>query len=31
MNNSVYGKTIKNVRKRVEGRLVNNAKEYKSM
>ena len=29
MNNSVYGKTIKNLRKRVKVRLANDAKDYK--
>ena len=29
MNNSVYGKPIENLRKRVKVRLVNNAKDYK--
>ena len=29
MNNSVYGKTMKNLRKIVKVRLVNNAKDYK--
>ena len=29
MNNSVYGKTMKNLRKRVRVRWVNNAKDYK--
>ena len=28
MNNSVYGKTRKNLRKSVNVRLLNNAKEY---
>ena len=28
MNNSVYGKTIKNSRKRIKIRLVNNALDY---
>ena len=28
MINSVYGKTIENLRKRIDVRLVNNAKEY---
>ena len=31
MNNSVYGKTMKNLRKRMEVRLVNNAKDYKKI
>ena len=31
MNNSVYGKTIENLRKRVKVRLVNNAKYYKNV
>ena len=29
MNNSVYGKTIENLRERINVRLVNNAKDYK--
>ena len=29
MNNSVYGKTMENLRKRIKGRLVNNPKNYK--
>ena len=29
MNNSVCGKTIENLRKRVNVRLVNNSKDYK--
>ena len=29
MNNSVYGKTKENLRKRVKVRLANNAKDYK--
>ena len=29
MNNSVYGKTIENLRKKVNVRLVNNAEDYK--
>ena len=31
MNNSVYGKTMENLRKRIIFRLVNNAKDYKNM
>ena len=31
MNNSVYGKTIENLRKRINVRLVNNAKDYKKI
>ena len=31
MNNSVYGKTMKNLRKRVKFRLVNNAKVHKNI
>ena len=30
MNNSVYGKTTENLRKRVQVRLVDNVKEYKN-
>ena len=30
MHNSVNGKTIENLRKRVKVRLVNNAKDYKN-
>ena len=30
MNNSVYGKTIENLRKRVKVRLADNAKDYKN-
>ena len=29
MNNSVYGKTMENLTKRIKARLVNNAKDYK--
>ena len=29
MNNSIYGKTKENLRKRVKVRLANNAKDYK--
>ena len=29
MNNSVYGKTMENLRRRIKFRLVNNAKGYK--
>ena len=29
INNSFYGKTIENLRKRINIRLVNNAKDYK--
>ena len=28
MNNSTYGKAMENLRKRINGRLVNNAKNY---
>ena len=31
MNNSAYGKTKENLRKRINVRLVNRAKEYLSM
>ena len=31
MNNSAYGKTKENLRKRINVRLVNSAKEYLSM
>ena len=30
MHNSVYGKTMENLRKRVKTRLINNAKDYKN-
>ena len=29
MNNSVYGKTMENLRKRINVRLINNANDYK--
>ena len=29
MNNSVYGKSMENLRKRIRVRLVNNSKDYK--
>ena len=29
MNNSFYGKTMENLRKRIDVRLINNAKDYK--
>ena len=29
MNNSTFGKTIENLRKRIKFRLVNNARDYK--
>ena len=29
MNNSVYGKTIENLGKRINVRLINNARDYK--
>ena len=29
MNNIIYGKTMEHLRKRVNVRLVNNAKDYK--
>ena len=29
MINSIYGKTMENLRKRINVRLVNNAKDYK--
>ena len=29
MNNSVYGKTIENLRKKINVRLINNSKDYK--
>ena len=31
MINSVYGKTMENLRKRINVRLVNNAEAYKNM
>ena len=31
MNNSIYGKTMENLRKLVKVRLVNNAKYYQNM
>ena len=31
MNNSNFGKTLKNLRKRINVRLVNNVEEYKYM
>ena len=31
MNNNVYGKTMKNLRKRINVRLVNNAEDYKKI
>ena len=31
MNNSVYGKTMENLKKRLKVRLVNDAKNYKNM
>ena len=29
MNNSIYGKTMENLRKKIKVRLVNNEKDYK--
>ena len=29
MNNSVYGKTMKNLKKRIKVRFVSNTKDYK--
>ena len=31
MINSVYGKTMENLRKRISGRLVKDVKDYKNM
>ena len=31
MNNRVYGKTMKNLRKREKVRLINNADDYQKM
>ena len=31
MVSSIYGKTMENLRKRINARLVNNSKDYKNM